>query len=159
MIQSVTKAIDGKKTHTLAWGAIALAGLQAAGILPKEWHGTDLSNVVSDHLGISTLIAAGLSFLRSGIASEGDKIRAAIARTNPRGCLPFGFALDASGNVFCSFTNRGWERNSNWDGADPGTGPRQAHLWKLNAASGAVMWHQDLGPVVSCFGVDVNTAG
>jgi hypothetical protein len=232
----------------------------------------------------------------------------AAVRTNPRGCLPFGFALDASGNVFCSFTNRGWgktlatdppdfsfapttvckiggtaatlgtlrwegdtqsvlddyqapsgahmlndipgggtinrqwpvglasvhgpggdepsvdslccdaagdvyagghrnqadpangtnvyklsgldgtpqwsinlsgmiyqhcmaidptdgnlvvggERNSDWEGADPGTGPRQAHLWKLNAGNGAVMWHQDLGSAVSCFGVDVNTAG
>jgi hypothetical protein len=80
MIQSVTKGLKGKRTHTLAWGTVGLAGLQAAGILPKEWHGTDLGNVVSDHIGIASLIAALVSFLRAGITTEGEKIRAAIAQ-------------------------------------------------------------------------------
>lgn len=54
----------------------------------------------------------------------------------------------------------GGERNSAWEGSNQdGTGEKQAHLWKLSAASGAVMWHQDLNTNVSCFGVDVNTLG
>jgi hypothetical protein len=54
----------------------------------------------------------------------------------------------------------GGERNSDWDGSNAdGTGPKQAHLWKLSAATGAVLWHQDLGAVRSCFGVDISSEG
>jgi hypothetical protein len=110
MIPAVQKFLSGKKTHALAWGAAALAMLQAHGIVPVQVGDVDLHSFFSEHSTLTVYLAALVSSIRAGIAKGGVSATAAKA-------LLLAFLLPLLGGCATSTTTQqGLSKAERWVG-------------------------------------------